>query len=98
LRFWYCIHSYDTLDFDYFGVFITQGTGGSTEQVWYDGRILWDIGPWDSGWRQGTVQLTRYAGQTVTVRFANVMTNADGWYNTWTYVDDIRVLNRLTAD
>jgi hypothetical protein len=95
LKFWYCIHSYDTLDFDYFAAFVVQGQ--TRERVWYDGRVLWDTGPWSSGWRQGTVSLARYAGKAITVEFSNVMSNADGWYNTWTYLDDVRVVDRLAA-
>jgi len=92
LRFWYNIYSYDTLDFDYFAVTISAGS--ETRRVWFDGRIQWDANVWSSGWHEAAIPLDRYLGQTVTLRFINAMTNEDGWYNTWTYVDDVAVANR----
>jgi len=94
LRFWYNIYSYDTLDFDYFAVTVTVNGSGETRRVWFDGRIQWDANVWSSGWHEAAIPLDRYLGQTVTLRFINAMTNDDGWYNTWTYVDDVTVVNR----
>jgi hypothetical protein len=91
LRFWYRIYSYDTLDFDYFAVYLRPASGGAEEKAWFDGRIHWNNSLWNSGWREGVVLLDRYRGQRVQVRLCNVMSNADGWYNTWTLVDDVSV-------
>jgi hypothetical protein len=35
------------------------------------------------------IALDDYRGQTIMVKLYNAMTNGDGWYNTWTYVDDV---------
>ncbi len=91
LHFWYCIYSYDTIDFDYFAVTITRGDSGETRSVWLDGRTDWSPQLWSSGWQHGTVSLDAYSGQAVTVRFYNVLSNEDGWYNTWTLLDDVSV-------
>jgi uncharacterized repeat protein (TIGR01451 family) len=45
----------------------------------------------DLGWKIREVDLTAYRGQSITIRFEN-WSRADGWYNTWTYVDDVRIL------
>jgi hypothetical protein len=94
LRFWYRIYSYDTLDFDYFSATITVNAGGETRRVWFDGRIQWNPDLWSSGWQEAAIPLDRYRGKTVTLRFVNAMTNQDGWYNTWTYVDDVTLASR----
>jgi uncharacterized repeat protein (TIGR01451 family) len=44
----------------------------------------------DLGWQQATVELGDYAGTCITLRFEN-WNRYDGWYNTWTYVDDVQV-------
>jgi hypothetical protein len=50
----------------------------------------------DLGWREGAVDLGSYAGQTVKICLANV-TRVDPLFdiqfNTWTYVDDVRLVN-----
>lgn len=91
LRFWYRIYSYDTLDFDYFAVYLQPESGGVEEKAWFDGRIHWNNSLWNSGWREGVVLLDRYRGQRVRISLRNVMSNTDGWYNTWTLVDDVSV-------
>jgi hypothetical protein len=46
-------------------------------------------GPEDLGWRSVTLDLSAFtAGDTATISLAN-FNRADGWYNTWTYVDDL---------
>ena len=42
----------------------------------------------DLGWRQGEINLAPYRGQRITIRFEN-RSQPDGWYNTWTFVDDV---------
>jgi len=46
----------------------------------------------DLGWREGTLDLKLYAGRTVEVCFDNT-TRVDTFYNTWTYLDDVRLVN-----
>ncbi len=46
----------------------------------------------DLGWRDGALDLKPYAGRTIEVCFDNV-TRVDTFYNTWTYLDDVRLMN-----
>jgi hypothetical protein len=46
----------------------------------------------DLGWRDGAVDLSLYAGQTIKICLANVTRVDPGW-NTWTVVDDVRIIN-----
>jgi hypothetical protein len=46
----------------------------------------------DLGWREGTVDLRPYAGQSVKICMSNI-TRHDSFWNTWTYVDDVRLMN-----
>jgi hypothetical protein len=95
LRFWYRICSYDLKEFDYFAAYVSIWPDGPRNRVWIDGRDSWDTNLWCCPtWREGVVPLDEYLGRTITVTFANVMTNEDGWYNTWTVVDDVRLEER----
>ena len=95
LRFWYYICSYDLLQFDYFAAYVAVWPNGAPNQVWMDGRPSWDDEIWCSEeWREAVIPLDIYLGQTITIKLTNAMTNADGWYNTWTYVDDVRLEER----
>ncbi len=91
LRFFYRIYSYDTLQFDYFAVYTIPWPFGPTKREFFDGRISWNDLLWSSGWKEVIIPLNAYRGTTVTIRFSNAMTNEDGWYNTWTYVDNVRL-------
>jgi len=46
--------------------------------------------PYDTGWQQAFIDLTPFAGQTVQLTFAN-HNRYDNLFNTWSYVDDIRL-------
>jgi hypothetical protein len=95
LRFWYLIQSYDLIDFDYFAAYVSLWPDGPSERVWLDGSVHWiSENLWSSGWRVAVVSLDAYLGRTITIRLSNVMTNADGWYNTWTIVDDVELEER----
>jgi hypothetical protein len=48
-----------------------------------------EIDPWDSDWMPLTFDLSDYQGQEVEITFRNV--NTEPFYNTWTYVDDVRI-------
>jgi hypothetical protein len=42
------------------------------------------------GWATGEIDLSSYAGQSVSISFRNY-SRYDGWYNTYTYVDSVSV-------
>jgi hypothetical protein len=44
----------------------------------------------DLGWRTVTLDLTAFRGQNITLYLANY-NRVDGYYNTWTYVDDMSI-------
>ena len=46
----------------------------------------------DLGWKEARVDLTPYAGQQIQVVLANY-NRWDNRFNTWTYVDDVKVIN-----
>lgn len=91
LRFWYLMQSYDTKQFDYLAVIVADTPDLSKTPVFTQGRTYWDEWLWSSGWREAKISLSSFKGQTVYIMLANVMGNEDGWYNTWTYVDDVRI-------
>jgi len=43
----------------------------------------------DFGWQRGEIDLRDYCGQSVRIRFEN-RNRPDKWFNTWTFVDDVR--------
>jgi hypothetical protein len=45
---------------------------------------------YDSGWREGKINLSAYAGQTVVLTFFNE-SHKDGYWNTYSYLDNIRI-------
>ena len=46
---------------------------------------------YDTGWKWARLDLTRFAGQTVQLKFSN-WNRHDNKFNTWSYVDDIRLV------
>jgi hypothetical protein len=50
----------------------------------------------DLGWRRAIVNLRPYAGQTIIVELSN-WNRQDHFFNTWTCVDDVRVVNINTV-
>ena len=93
LSFWYRIYSYDVI------------TGSDGETLWdsfdvyvNENLILRDGGEWppgepidDTGWRLKTYDLTTYRAESVELCFYN-RNRRDGWHNTWTWVDDVTVM------
>jgi hypothetical protein len=94
LRLWYRICSYDTVEFDYFAVYIAGTPRGPLDRAFFDGRIVWDTTIWCSPWKEAVIPLDVYKGHTILLKLSNAMTNTDGWYNTWTYVDDAQIETR----
>jgi len=43
-----------------------------------------------SGWATKTIDLSDYAGQEIPISFEN-HSRYDGWYNTYTYIDDVHI-------
>ncbi|MBN1400440.1 MAG: hypothetical protein JXA74_06365 [Anaerolineae bacterium] len=90
LYIWYRILSYDTFEFDYLAVDLRRWPDGQFERAWLDGGYYWTQGRlWDSLWREADIVLDDYRGELIQVRISNVMSNGDGYYNTWSYVDDV---------
>ena len=100
LHFWYRIRTYDVLMgpttgrfYDSFNVGL--GPMGGIEPTWVftDGNRTGNYGTlMDLGWRDGVVDLSPYAGQTIKICLANVTRVDPGW-NTWTVVGDVRIIN-----
>jgi len=98
LTFQFNMTTYDIMQDDmrkYWDLFTVHVDG---DQVFEFGNAL-DSEPGqrrDFGWQEGTISLSQYRGQTVTVRLANWNGYSRGrgaeQYNTWTFVDDVYVL------
>lgn len=43
-----------------------------------------------NGWATGEIDLSAYIGQNITLSFRNY-SRFDNWYNTYTYIDDVRI-------
>ncbi|MCJ7737994.1 MAG: hypothetical protein MUQ10_11910, partial [Anaerolineae bacterium] len=104
LTFRYVIWSQDastSSDYDRFEVYI-QGAN-----VFHDGNAVSDglacsnwwrvpgesnpgTGGQTTGWGTASINISAFAGQTVTIYFQN-HSRYDGWYNTYTYIDDITI-------
>lgn len=91
LRFWYLIQSYDTKQFDYLAVIVGPTPDLAAAPIFVQGRTYWDEWLWSSGWREAKISLVSFKGETVYIMLCNFMSNEDGWYNTWTYIDDVRI-------
>jgi hypothetical protein len=44
-----------------------------------------------SGWAQGSINIGRYRGQMVNLSF-RLYSRHDKWYNTYVYIDDVRIV------
>lgn len=92
--------------YDRFEVFVAP-QGGAASLVFSDGNMVnqglgcnvWRRVPGPenprngqtTGWAEAVVNLDSHKGQTVTFSFRNY-SRYDGWYNTYTYLDDVRVV------
>jgi hypothetical protein len=95
LSFWYNIFTQDkntylSDEFDSFDVRVNDGLR------FRDAKITGTYGcapqvQTDLGWRVGEIDLGDYRGQTIMIRFEN-RNSYDRWYNTWTFVDDVRFM------
>jgi len=100
LQFRYRVFTYDVLwgeftqkFYDSFHAGVSDPGQMSPTYVFTDGNRTQNVGvQMDLGWREGSVDLRPYAGQTIRACLANV-TREDTDYNTWTLVDDVRMVN-----
>jgi len=97
VAFWYRVFSQDNAKFDYLRVAVRDPAGHELASLWLRGAP--EPGgrceqTWDSGWQSATLGLAAYRGQQVQIYFENAVTDPGsikGWYNTWSWVDDVRV-------
>ena len=100
LRFWYRVLTYDVIYSeryqrlqDSLDVSIHNQAGNLLALVLRDGnstQVFKQL--YDTGWKSATLDLRPYAGQTVQLVFAN-WNRVDNLFNTWSYLDDIQVLD-----
>jgi len=85
----YQVFSYDLDTYDFFQVSIDGHLvfqAGNTEWT----KSSCDLKIWDSGWQSIQLDLSPYIGRRVELLLRNA-NSEHGWYNTWTYVDDVEV-------
>ncbi|NLE75914.1 MAG: fibronectin type III domain-containing protein [Chloroflexi bacterium] len=104
LTLWYHVWTYDTVwseryqhYYDSFEVRLTDQAGVTLTLALRDGN--WDptlvkagYPVTDLGWKRAAIDLRPYAGQTIVVELSSWNRN-DNYFNTWTCVDDIQVMN-----
>ena len=98
LGFWYRVLTYDVMyskvcpdgvcdTFD-----VTVDDGGAATLLLRDGNPTTKYKQlYDTGWKWAKLDLTRFAGQTVQLKFSN-WNRHDNKFNTWSYVDDVRLM------
>ncbi len=96
LSLWYHMFTYDVMFSEryqrYYDTFeITIVDGDQEYLVWRDGNPTQEYGKlMDLGWKFAVIDLSRFAGRTVTIRLST-HNRWDNLFNTWTLVDDIQV-------
>jgi hypothetical protein len=101
LSFWYRIVTEDTFinyydltqPADTLDVEVLESSGMTTLFGRFGGPVRpLRCGEWhDSGWIKYSVEISRYAGQVITIRFS-LNNRIDGFYNTYGYLDDVSVM------
>jgi len=94
LSFWRRIYSQDNATWDYLRVVVRDTSGHEREELMREGAPPpgGDCETtWDSGWQHRTFSLAAYRGQQVQLYFENRVTDTEGWYNTWSIVDDVEI-------
>lgn len=96
---WYRFISYDVMRGNSGALWDTFDVTINNALVYRDGNPDPDGAGtrFDTGWKSATIDLTPYRGMTVNLRFANWNREYDGngtdYFNTWTYLDDIHVVD-----
>jgi hypothetical protein len=98
LSLWYRVLTYDVMyskvcqngvcdTFD-----VTVDDGSATTLLLRDGNPTSKYRElYDTGWKWARLDLSRFAGQTIQLKFSN-WNRHDNKFNTWSYADDIRLL------
>ncbi len=100
LSFWYRVLTYDVMYsntyqkyYDTFDVTIRDSQATTATLVLRDGNPTQSYGTlYDTGWRRAMIDLRPYAGRSITLEFAN-WNREDNRFNTYTYLDNVQVLN-----
>lgn len=98
LTFWYRVYSYDVLFsqrlqryVDDLEVSLLDTSGKQVAVLMREGNPTNNYGAlYDSGWRVAMLDLSRFAGQTLQLMFANY-NREDNLFNTWSFLDNIQV-------
>jgi hypothetical protein len=102
LHFWYHVITYDVVwstrynrYYDSFDVELSVSGAPTRTLLLRDGNYdPANVGAGkpatDLGWRQGNVDLSAYAGRTVTLYFS-VHNRVDRFFNTWAFLDDVSI-------
>jgi len=89
LSFYYHLFTEDSIDYDWFEVYVRDSSGNNLEQIFKKGGANYP-GLEEYGWEQVTYDLSAYAGKTIQIYFA-VANWYDTLYKTWCYIDDVSV-------
>ncbi|MBN1874990.1 MAG: hypothetical protein JXA33_12225 [Anaerolineae bacterium] len=94
LTFYYRVRSYDKLSVDKFDRFeisindtLLGRFGNETSNYGCDKPLN------DTGWQLFSYDLSAYRGQTIRLQFKTI-TYPDDWFSTWTYVDDVTLMDQ----
>jgi len=108
LQFWYYIVTYDVVWsaryerwYDSFDVELSTAGAPARTLLLRDGnndatKVGREKPPTEIGWKQGTVDLSAYAGQTVTLYFS-INNRVDPYFNTWVYLDEVSIKSGTPA-
>jgi hypothetical protein len=97
LSFWYHMFTEDYEPYNWFEVYVKDSCGNNLDQVFYKAGTYPNLGLEEFGWEKVAYNLTRYAGQTISLYFA-VANNYDYAYKTWCYLDDVMIENEARAE
>ncbi len=98
LTFWYRVQTYDVMYserlqryVDTFDVSVYDLAGRPLALLLRDGNPTKEYKvKYDTGWKQASIDLSAFAGQTVQLVFAN-FNRHDNLFNTWSYLDHVQV-------
>jgi hypothetical protein len=95
LSFNYRLLSQDDRRFERLNLYILPANNPNGAPIWTEGAppsaTQCDEPAYDSGWQPTTLPLSKYQGQSVTIRFELESQDDTRFFNTWVYIDDIEV-------